>query len=708
MKKQLNVLQMIALILFLQEPLFSQKIYLSPSGNDNNPGTIDKPFATLTAARNKSRDYRKSSSADQPIEIIALDGDYFMDRPLELTIEDSGSPASPLLFRPENPKKAIFNGARLIKGFEKVNDKLWRAFIPEVAYHKWYFEQLYVNDSRAIRARTPDEGFYFVRSVAETVGEKGTGRSPEVAIQKILLDSTEAAFFKKFGDQEFSDAVITFYHNWDNTRKHILRFNKEQSAIYTAGEGMKSWNPINNKSRWYADNFMGALNAPGEWFLERSGYLYYIPREGEKIENLTVFAPLVDNFVIIKGDEVSGKRVENIRFENITFKTSGYIMPYEGNEAAQAAAPVDASIRLDFASNIFFNNCEVAHTGTYAFWFRRACTNCSVLQSYLHDLGAGGIKIGETVIRPLADQITNNITVDNNIIRDGGKVFPCAVGVIIFNASDNKITHNEIADLRYTGISAGWVWGYTYSPSKRNTIEFNHIHHLGWGELCDMGGVYTLGASEGTTVSNNIIHHVYSFDYGGWGLYTDEGSFGIVEENNLVYACKNSGFHQHYGKENIIRNNIFAFNIRSQLQATRIEEHRSVSFTNNIIYFDKGTLMSSNWHKFNFFSENNCYWDTRTPDVKFADKTFPEWKKAGKDANSIIADPLFVDPSAFDFHFKKLTVAKKIKFVPFDYSRAGVYGDEEWKKLAEFDQALARKFDGRVTSLETKKVSNSK
>lgn len=321
----------------------------------------------------------------------------------------------------------------------------------------------------------------------------------------------------------------------------------------------------------------------------------------------------------------------------------------------------------------------------------------------MHDLGAGGVKIGETVIRPEQNDITGNIIIDNNIIRDAGHIFPCAVGIIIFNASDNQLTHNDISNLRYSGISAGWVWGYAYSPSKRNKIEFNNIHHLGWGELCDMGGVYTLGASEGTTVSNNVIHHVYSFDYGGWGLYTDEGSYGITEENNLVYACKNSGFHQHYGKENIIRNNIFALNIRAQLQATRIEEHQSISFTNNIIYFDKGTLLSSNWHKFNLLSDYNCYWDTRSKDIRFANMSFLDWQKSGKDVHSIIADPLFVNPSEFDFHFRNLSVARKIKFIPFDYSRAGVYGPEGWEKLAQLDKEITDNFDNRILKLETGK-----
>lgn len=701
MKAQL-IIRLILVIIFFNNGLVSgQKIYLSPSGSDNNSGVIDKPLATLMAARDKAREFRKSKDIIQPIEIIALDGEYSMLQPLELTDEDSGTSSDPLVFRADEGAKPMFNAGVRISGFEKVNEKLWKTFIPQVAYYKWYFEQLYVNDKRATRARTPDEGFYFVKSVTETVGEQGTGRSPDVAIQKILLDSTDAVCFNSFTNMDFEDAVVTFYHNWDNTRKHLLSFNRQQSAIFTAGEGMKPWNPVNNKSRWFVDNFKEALNAPGEWFLERSGTLYYIPREDETIENTSFFAPLLENFITILGDEATGKKAGNIRFENLTFKVAGYQMPYTGNEAAQAAAPVNAVIRLDFAENIIFRNCEVAHTGTNAFWFRRACSHCSVIGTYMHDLGAGGVKIGETIIRSEQDEITNNIIIDNNIIRDAGHVFPCAVGIIIFNASDNKLTHNEIADLRYSGISAGWVWGYSNSPAKRNMIEFNHIHHLGWGELCDMGGVYTLGASEGTTVSNNVIHHVYSFDYGGWGLYTDEGSFGITEENNLVYACKNSGFHQHYGKGNIIHNNIFALNIRSQLQATRVEEHRSITFTNNIIYFDKGSLLSSNWHKFNLLADYNCYWDTRTKDIRFADKSFSEWQKSGRDIHSVIADPLFMNAASFDFHLKNKSMAKKIKFVPFDYSRAGVYGSEEWKKLALFDKESADEFDNRVLKLES-------
>jgi hypothetical protein len=90
----------------------------------------------------------------------------------------------------------------------------------------------------------------------------------------------------------------------------------------------------------------------------------------------------------------------------------------------------------------------------------------------------------------------------------------------------------------------------------------------------------------------------------------------------------------------------------------------------------------------------------RKQDLNFG-SSFAEWKKSGKDIHSVIEDPLFVNPAAFDFHFKNLTVAKKIRFRPFDYSRSGVYGSEEWKKLAEFNPELSKKFDERVNTMES-------
>lgn len=671
------------------------EIFVSPAGDDSNPGTPEKPLASLMGARDAIRALKANRDINRPVLVKIEAGNYEMNHPLVLKPEDGGSSENPVTYQAQAGSSVVFSGGKEIEGFVVNQAGVWEVDVPELNHDNWRFDQLYVNGQRAVMARTPNKSFATISDIQEQVWVKGTGRAPEKAQQVLSFDKKNFALIDNLSEEELEYFRFRAYHKWDFTLRFLDKIDKINSRLYTSGQGMKPWNPIKNGGRIVFENYAAALDAPGEWYLNPRGKLYYLPRPGETPENSIVIAPVLENLISIEGEAGTDQLVEHIRFEGLTFSHCHYRMPRTGSEPNQAAARINAAIMLEGAANLTFLNCEISKIGQHALWFGKGCSNSLVKQCYLNDLGGGGIYLGDFMPQK-GKEHTHHIQLDNNIIQSGGKEFPSAVGVWIGHSSDNEVSHNDIGNFFYTGVSVGWTWGYADSNAKRNKILNNNIHHIGWDLLSDMAAVYTLGKSEGTVVSNNVIHHVHAYSYGGWGLYPDEGSSGILFENNLVYSTKTGGFHQHYGKNNIVRNNILAYAKMYQLQCTRVEDHRSFNFENNIIVFDKGVVLQGAWEKIDIHMDNNLYWNTKDSSYVFNGHSFDHWKKTGHDGNSIIADPHFVNAKGFNFTIQNAKNIKRIGFEPFDFSQAGVYGNDAWKQRAKLSPTLLKAFDDAV------------
>jgi len=625
-------------------------IVVSPAGE----------IRTLTAARDAAR------TAAKPARILLKTGTYSLDAPLELGPEDSG-----VSWEAAPGEHPIVTGGVTLPAFKSTADGLW-----ETPAGSQPFAQLWVDGHRATLARFPDHGGLKVLKVDEQKIDDHSAR------QTVTLDPADLKALVGSSPADLARIQLLVYHKWDNTRRIPISLDPATGQLVTQGLPMKTWNRWDASSSIVLENHRAFLDQPGEWLLTPEGTVLYKPRPGEDIARAQAVVPKLPRLLTLRGQP--GKPLHDLRFQGISFLHAGWLCPPAGFEPQQAAAGIEAVVQADHAERITFDSCEIAHTGTYAVWFREGCRDNHLLHCHIHDTGAGGVRFGTMDLPATPDNETSGNVLDNSIVRDGGHVFPCAVGVWIGHSGDNKVTHNEISYQSYTGISVGWRWGYAESRAKRNTIDFNHIHHIGDGLLSDMGAVYTLGPSEGTTVSHNHIHHVMAKTYGGWGLYNDEGSTGILMEDNLVTDTKSGSYHQHYGKENILRNNILAFARLSQLQYTRPEDHVSFHILHNIILWHDGpTLSNGGWAKGRFEIDHNLYWRTDGQAPDFLGQPLAAWQALGHDQASLVADPRFRNPLKGDWSLPTDSPALRLGFTPFDPAKAGPYGDQAWLDLAK-------------------------
>jgi parallel beta-helix repeat protein len=653
--------------------------YVSERGNDAWSGKLetpndrntDGPFATLARSRDAIRELKRQQGGtiDRPITVMVRGGTYFLSEPLTFTTEDSGTPAFPITYAAYPGEKPMISGGKPIAGWrkEKVNGHtMWTVTLPEVRSGTWFFGQLWVNGQRRSRVRYPNTGYLQIEAVPEAAGQEDVHQG-QYSFQ--FREGNLPAW------SSVSQGEVVAMCRWVHSRLPIARVDESGRTVYFS---KKSGMRLESGDLYYVENVFETLNAPGQWYLERNtGKLYYMPVSGERMNAVEAIAPMLEQLVILKGNPNEGNYVKHINFRNLTFAHTDGKLPAQESSYGQSDSLVPGAIYAEGSQYCSWEECTVASIGNYAIELAGGCQYNRIAKSELADLGAGGIKISASLkwqtVEPGVVPTHSNEVIDCHI-HDGGRIFHSAVGIWIGHSDSNRISRNHIHDFYYTAISVGWTWGYDPTLAKNNIVESNDIHNIGklansdGPILSDMGGVYTLGIQPGTVIRSNIIREIEAFKYGGWGIYLDEGSSQIVVENNLVYRTRDGGFHQHYGKENLIRNNIFAFGTNAQIQRTKLEPHLSFTFERNIVYWRNGKLLEGEWQDSNFKFDRNLYWHLDGGEISFNNLSWDEWHKKGLDNNSIIADPLFVDPEDDDFELKPNSPAFKIGFQPISNS----------------------------------------
>lgn len=601
----------------------------------------------------------RSNGALQPISVRLCDSEYTLARPIEINEK-----MCDITIEPNDPEASVLISAgRRICGFEKTvfNDiECFGAYIPEVKDGSWEFTDLYVDGCRADYTRYPENGVLEVEDIENHSDELGAGSSWVIAKREDMEPLLSCGF---------DGAIMSFCHFWIDEHTPIKSYDPETGRLEMQYRSRFTINSVHGqmpKLNYYLENVAFTFKKANQWYLDRNnGMLYYIPRsQAQTPDNIVVYAPVSSQFINIIG--ARDKNVCGIRLCRLEFAyTCGDYASGQNAEGdmpdtvyasdPQAVANAFGAITFKYAHACSVEDCTIRNFGLHAINITEGCDKIKISGNNIIDGGAGGVRINGAGIGGNLLDVTRDNFIDNNIIRSCGRRYMAACGVLIMNSAGNTVSHNEIADLYYTGVSCGWVWGYGENISRDNIITKNYIHHLGHGKLSDMGGVYLLGKQPGTIVSNNVIHDVISKHYGGWALYTDEGSSFITLENNICYRTSDNIYHQHYGSMNTVRNNIFAFAGNAVMRVSRYEEHVSIIFERNIIMSSGEPIYDlsvAHYENQTIGSEKNLYITTNgslpvfIPSV--AEK-LEDMRKNGMDILSMVGDNCFADVKNDDF-----------------------------------------------------------
>lgn len=542
-----------------------EKLYVSPNGSDSNPGTMNEPFKTLEKAQETVREINNNMSKD--IVVYLRGGRFQLEETIVFETKDSGTNGYTITYSAYQDEQPIISGGRIIKDWT-----LWKDGIYKADSEGMEFRQLYVNGKRTVRSRTPEVGQYYRLYYWDE--HNRTIKIPAAHIEKW---------------QQFKKIEMIGQLHWAESFMRLASFSLDgDTALVTVQEPERNLvftrenPPKNDNESFHFENSIEFLNSPGEWYLDTATEsVYYMPRQGENMNEVEVIAPHVQT--IMKFNGTLGNPVHHIRFEGLSFQHSNFLLPSKqgylntqggfytirhlGNNlqycGRQPAAIYATCIeQIEFEENIFTN------LGAGAIDFHYGALKNTINGNVFYDIAGNGIllakftepdeEIHEIYLPADSREICRANTITNNYITRIGQDYVGSIGINCGFPEHTVIDHNEIHNLPYIGISLGWGWLHEETTLKNNRIRFNDLYDC-VNLLCDAGAIYTLCPQNGTHIYRNYIHHIKRSEWAVGapveGIFFDEGSGGILLEENIMRCEPSPDIRFHNTEEIVCRRN---------------------------------------------------------------------------------------------------------------------------------------------------------
>ena len=548
--------------------LCAGEIHVSPAGSDLADGSAMQPLRTLHRALQMAREWRRTAdprTADG-IRIVMDDGLYPMSEPLFVRPEDSGTAGSPTVITAAEGACVRLSGGVEIGGWHE-EGALWVADAPSVQGRPMIFRQLWRGDRRCLRAQHLPEGV--MERITGFDADRRTVTIPSSAVANVENSSQMEMILH----QRWAIAILRVKDiRIDGTEAEVSFLEPESTLEFTHPWPQPVIGGERGNSSFVLANAPEFVDTPGEWWQDyRTGRIYYMPAEGERIEGFVLTAPVATRLVTVEGSAV--RPVEHVAFDNLRFEHTAWNRPTQcGHVTLQGGFPLadayklqqeglpwnaalenqawtlrpDAAVSVTEAANIRFDGCTFAHTGATALDFVAGVRDSAIKNSLFDDTGGTAIMVGSFAEGPHEAHIPflltagegifcERISISDNTVRNATVEEWGAVGIGAGYVRDTEIAGNEVCRVNYSGICVGWGWTSHENGMRNNRITGNYVHDFA-RQLYDAGGIYTLSNQPGSEIADNIIDDLgrapYATNDRGFYIYLDEATDGYTIRDN--------------------------------------------------------------------------------------------------------------------------------------------------------------------------------